>query len=34
LPRGIENIEKALKCEIGFQNLEKVLNLAETEMKY
>jgi len=28
-PRAIESIEKALNCEIGFQDLEKVLNLAK-----
>ena len=34
LPRRIENIEKVLNCEIGFQDLEKVLNLAKTYIKY
>jgi len=33
-PRGIESIEKALNCEIGFQHLEKVLNLAILYIKY
>jgi len=28
-PRGIESIEKVLNCETGFQNLEKVWNLAK-----
>jgi len=30
-PRGIE---KVLNCEIGFQDLEKVLNLAKMHIKY
>ena len=33
-PRGIEMIEKVLSCEIGFQDLEKVLNLAIMYTKY
>jgi len=33
-PRGIESIEKVLNCEIGFQDLEKVLNLAKMYIKY
>jgi len=30
LPRGIESVEKVLNFKIGLQDLEKVLNLAET----
>jgi len=33
-PRGIESIEKVLNCEIGLQDLEKVLNLSKMYMKY
>jgi len=33
-PRGIETIEKVLNCESGFQDLEKVLNLAKIFIKY
>jgi len=33
-PRGIKSIEKVLNCEIGFQDLEKVLNLAKMCVKY
>jgi len=33
-PRGIKSIEKVLNCEIGFQDLEKVLNLAKMYVKY
>jgi len=33
-PRGIESIEKVLNYEIGFQDFEKVLNLAKTYIRY
>jgi len=33
-PQGMERIEKVLNCEIGFQDLEKVLNLAKIYIKY
>ena len=33
-PRGIESIENKLNCEIGFKDLEKVLNLAKMYIKY
>jgi len=33
-PRGIDSIEKVLNFEIGFQDLEKVLNLAKMFIKY
>jgi len=32
-PGGIESIEKVLNCEIGFEDLEKVLNLAKVYIK-
>jgi len=31
-PCGIGNIEKVLNCEISFQDFEKVLNLAKTQI--
>jgi len=34
LPRGIESIEKVLNFKIGFQDLEKVLNLAIMCIRY
>jgi len=33
-PCSIESMQKVLKCETGFQDLEKVLNLAKMYMKY
>ena len=33
-PRGIESIEKVLNFEIGFQDLEKVLNLTKMYIRY
>jgi len=33
-PCGIESIENVLNCESGFQDLEKVLNLAKMYIKY
>jgi len=33
-PRSVENVEKVLNCEIGFQDLEKVLNLGKMYVKY
>jgi len=33
-PRSIESIEKVLNFKIGFQDLEKVLNLAKIYIRY
>ena len=33
-PRGIDSVEKVLICEIRFQDLEKVWNLAKMYIKY
>jgi len=33
-PRGIESIEKVLNFKIGFQDLEKVLNLVKMSLRY
>jgi len=33
-PRSIESIEKVLKFKIGFQDLEKVLNLAKMYIRF
>jgi len=33
-PRGIESIENVLNFEIGFQDLEKVLNFAKVYVMY
>jgi len=33
-PRGVESIEKVLNFKIGFQDFEKVLNLAKMYIRY
>jgi len=33
-PRGIESIEKVFNFKIGYQDLEKVLNLAKMYIRY
>jgi len=33
-PRSVESIEKVLNFKISFQDLEKVLNLAKTYIRY